>query len=93
MGFVGWLFVALTLIWVVYIDSSLEDLKLLSRLLYVCLCVNAWVYLCVPIKSSFAIDLFWVDMTLIEEKGAKREVALSLFVCLWQRKGRGRGRK
>lgn len=36
MGFVGCLFVVVTLIWVVYIDRRLQDLKLLSRLLYVC---------------------------------------------------------
>lgn len=55
MGFVGWLCVAVTLMLVVYIDSGLQNLMLVSLLLCVSLCVNAWVYLCVPIKSSFLI--------------------------------------
>lgn len=90
MRVVLWLCVVVTLIWVVYIDGRLQDLKLLSQLLYMCLVVNVWVYLCFPIKSSFAIDLFRVDMSLIMlQKKKGKDGGSSISVRLWHIKGEG----
>lgn len=56
------------------------------------LCVNAWVYLCVPIKSSFVIDLFRVDMTLTTLKKKRgKDGGCSVSICVFvTHKGRGR---
>lgn len=70
--------------------GALPDLKPLSRLLYVCLCVNAWLYLCFPIKGSFGIDLFRVGLALISVKKKWEGSTISSFcVCgTWMEKER-----
>ncbi len=89
MGLVWWLFAIVSLIWVFNIDKGLQDLKLCVY--FVCLCINACVYLCFLIKSSFVIDLFRLAETLITLKREETnvEIALSLSVCLFvSHKGR-----